>query len=191
MAAVAPSGASHARTAGGAGRGRSAEAARPSNGGRSSGTTAGPLPGDEAGPALAAATRDVATSPPALAVVAAPAGRGGFSHSLPLGSSGNRRPGGTGGRMGRAGPFPADPCVAATAGAGTAPGAAANADGRAGDAADGAPTGPAASETGDGSILSEGDVVLRVLPLCQGGRHGDVGGAGGATAGRGWRRWQG
>jgi len=99
----------------------------------------------------AAGARQVAVSAPALAAAAAPAGRGGFRHSPPLGSYGSRMPGGTDGRAGTAGRVPGGPGVAGTAGSDPTPAA----------AADGAPTGPVGAVAGDGCISAKGDVVLR------------------------------
>jgi len=99
----------------------------------------------------AAGARQVAVSAPALAAAAAPAGRGGFRHSRPLGSYGSRMPGGTDGLARTAGRVPGGLGVGGTAGSDPTPAA----------AADVAPTGPVGAVAGDGSISADGDVVLR------------------------------
>jgi len=129
------------------------------------------------GPEPPAAAGDAAGPTPPLVAAAAPAWRGGFRHSRPLGSYGSRKPGGNVGRAWTDGPALVGPGVARVAGATIAPDAASAADGlargatggtsarsvsgRIGDAADGAPPGLSGGVAGDGSISAEGDVVLR------------------------------
>jgi len=72
---------------------------------------------------------DAAAPTPSLVAAAAPAGRGGFRHSRPLGSYGSRKPGGNVGRAGMGGRALVGPGVAGVAGAGIAPVAASAADG--------------------------------------------------------------
>jgi len=165
VATGGPSGASHAWTEGGAGRGGSAGAVYPRSGGRSSGTLAGPPPGAGTEPDTMTGAGDVAASAPGPATATAPAGRGGFRHSRPFGSYGSRMPGGTDGRTGTVGRRPGGPDVVGATDADTCPGAVAAVDGHDGGAGDGAPTGPAGGVAGNGSISAEGDVVLRG-PLC-------------------------
>jgi len=154
-----------ARTAGGAGRGGSAGADCPNNGGRSFGTTAGPPLQERAGPGPAAGARQAAVSASALAAAAAPAERGGFRHFRPFGSYGSRMPGVTDGRTGAVGRRPGGPEVVGATAANADPGAAAAVDGHDGGAGDEVPTGPAGGVAGDGSISAEGDVVPQG-PLC-------------------------
>jgi len=114
---------------------------------------------------------------PPLVAAAAPAWRGGFRHSRPLGSYGSRKPRGNVGRAGTGGRALVGPGVAGVAGAGIAPDAASAADGlargatggtsarsgsgRIGDAADGAPPGLSGGVARNGSISAEGNVVRR------------------------------
>ena len=74
--------------------------------------------------ALPADAGGIAAPPPRLVAAAAPAGRDGFRHSRPLGSYGNRKPGGNGGTEAMGGRARVGPGVAAVEDAGTAPGAA-------------------------------------------------------------------
>jgi len=124
---------------------------------------------------------------PPLVAAAAPAWRGGFRDSRPLGSYGSRKPGGIVGRAGTGGRALVSPGVAGVAGASIAPDAASAADGlargatggtsarsesgRIGDAADGAPPGLSGGVARDGSISAEGDGVLRG-PALGGGAAG-------------------
>jgi len=119
---------------------------------------------------------DAAAPPPPLPVSGAPAGRGGFRHSRPLGSYGSRKPGGNVGRAGVGGRALVGPGVAGVAGAGTTPVAASVADGlargaagetsmlsasgRVGGPADRAPPGISGGTAGNGSVSAERDVVL-------------------------------
>jgi len=186
-------GASNARTASGTDSAGRAGCACSSSGVRSSGALACPPPGARTRSVAALDARDVPTSAPAPASAMTPAGRGGSSHSQPLGSCGSRMPGGTDGRTGTARCRPLGPGFDDAAGAVAAPGAVAAVDRRpagAGDGAptepeeDGTPTGSAGCVTGDGSIPAEEDVVLRG-PLCSGGHRGSNGSAEDVASGAG------
>jgi len=210
-ATAGPSGASHDRTAGDAGRNGRTGAACPNNGGRYTDATAGTPPCAGVVPEPPAAAGDAADPTKPLVAAATPAWRGGFRHSRPLGYYGSRKPGGNVGRAGTGGRALVGPGVAGVAGKGIAPDAASAADrlsrgttgrtsarsvsGRVGDASDGATPGLSGGVAGDGSISAEGHRVLRE-PVVGGGAAGGapevrrtrrgVGGADEVGLGRNW-----